>query len=346
MSGSFFLALAWGDTAPVVPAAAAPTLRLRDAILSAIQNNLTTRLANAGTDEARGMALQDAAGLLPTLTGTVQQSRVFKINLESEGFVPGEGFPTLIGPFNSFDARLQLVQKLLDVNAFWKMEAGRAGRRIAENEIRMAREQVAATAALAYLDAQRTQRTVTAVMADQKLSESLAKLARDQHAAGISTGVDVARAETDLAQENLRLIRAQVGARNADVRLKRIIGIPMDKAIVLEDLPRLPDTGLLSVDLVVNQALKDRAEIQVAKAAYEQARDRVSAEKANHLPTVAALADYGYSGTTYDNQARTGSIGGRLTLPLLAGGETHGKVVEAEAKSQEAEARYTDVRAN
>ncbi len=54
-------------------------------------------------------------------------------------------------------------------------------------------------------------------------SGSLFKLARDQHQAGISTGVDVARSETNSAQEQLRLIRAQVAAQQADLRLKRVV---------------------------------------------------------------------------------------------------------------------------
>ena len=246
-------------------AGADSSLSIRQAIELAIQNNLTSKLARAGTEAARGQALQAAAGLLPRIAASAQQLHVYKVNLEAQGFSAGGPISNpLLGPFNSFDARLQLAQSLLDLNAFWTMRAGRAGRRIAALQEGLAREQVAAAAALAYLEAQRAQRAVAAAQADLTLSESLLKLARDQHAAGISTGIDVARAETERAQENLRLIRAQVAVYQADLRLKRVVGLPLDKPISLPDLPRVELTGLPPADKALGQANHDRFELQIA----------------------------------------------------------------------------------
>src|SRR5581483_6489607 len=111
----------------------------------------------------RGQALQAAAGLLPRLAASVQQSRVFKVNLEAQGFdIPLPGFSPLIGPFNTFDARLQLAQSFFDLNAYYKARAGALNRKVAEFQERLAREEVAAAAALAYLEAQRSNRAVAA----------------------------------------------------------------------------------------------------------------------------------------------------------------------------------------
>lgn len=322
------------------------SLSIRQAIDLAIQNNLTSKLSQAGTEAARGQAIQAAAGLLPQVNGSVSQSRVFKENLEAQGFPANSPlFAPLLGPFNVFDARLQLAQKLLDMNAFWTMKAGRAGRRIAALQESLAREQVATAAALAYLEAQRSQRAVLAAQADLTLSESLLKLARDQHAAGISTGIDVARAETERAQENLRLIRAQVAVHQADLRLKRVVGLPLEKPISLPDLPRVELTDLPVVDKALGQANHDRFELQIARESYEAAEDALYAAKAQNLPTITALADYGHSGTAIDNTARTGSIGGRLDLPIFTGGTTHGRILEESARRKEAQDRYADTRA-
>jgi outer membrane protein TolC/DNA-binding MarR family transcriptional regulator len=323
------------------------TLTMEQAIHLAIQNNLTSKLAKAGTEAARGKAIQDTAGLLPQFSGAMSQTRQFKTNLAAEGFgdIPIPGFFPVIGPYNIFDARLYLTQTLFNANAFWKMREGRAGKRIAALQEDLAREQVATAAALAYLEAQRAERAVAAAQADLTLSDSLLKLARDQHVAGISTGIDVARAETERAQENLRLIRAQVSVHQADLRLKRVVGLPLDQPVSLPDLPRVEITQLPAEDQAVGQAGHDRYELQIDKENVEAIQDSVSAAKAEHLPTITAMADYGHSGTTINNTARTGSIGGRLDLPIFAGGEAHGHVVEETAREKEAEDLYQDTNA-
>jgi len=323
------------------------TLSIGQAIDLAIQNNLTHKLAKASTDQARGVAIQASAGLLPQLTGSISQTRIFKANLASEGFaaIPIPGFNPVIGPWNDFDARLSLVQTLFDANIFWKMRAGRAGQRIAELQEALAREQVATAAALAYLEAQRTQRAVAAAQADLALSDRLLKLARDQHDAGVSTGIDVARAETERAEENLRLIRARLAVTQADIRLKRVAGLPLDRVISLPDIPRTDLRDHPALEKAIGLAGHDRVEIQIARANKEASSDILSAARSENLPTIRAMADYGHSGTTPDSTARTGSIGARLDLPIFSGGDTHGHIVQESALQKEADDRINDTTA-
>jgi outer membrane protein len=332
-------ALSLGWTAG--PESSGEPLSLTRAIELAIRNNLTSKLAKADSEAARGQAIQAAASLLPQITGSVQQSRVFKVNLEAQGFPANGGFNPLLGPFNTFDARFNLVQKLLDFSAIWRRAVGKTGEKIADLEEQVARDQVATAAVLAYFEAQRTRRSVVAAEADLKLSESLRKLARDQHAAGIATGVDVARAETNYAQFDLRRIRAEAVAANSDVRLKRLLGLAMNQPVVLPDIPRAALTDPV-IDQALGEARAQRAEVRLTQAVVEQARYSAKAARAEYIPALAAKGDYGFSGNTPSETARTGSIGGQLQVPIFAGGTTHGRVVEAEAREREADDRMTD----
>ena len=96
-------------------ASEAATVSLHDAISAAVENNLTSRLAVADSDAARAKVVQAAAALLPDLSGTAGQSRVFRQNLAAEGITFGAS--PLIGPYNSFDARFHLTQTLFDYSA-------------------------------------------------------------------------------------------------------------------------------------------------------------------------------------------------------------------------------------
>jgi outer membrane protein TolC len=324
---------------------AADALTLPDAMRLAIEKNLSTRLAQAASEEARGQAIQAAAALLPTVVGTASQARVFKVNLEASGFPTGGPFPSLVGPFNSFDARLQLVQNVLDLSAYWRFKAGRAGLKTASLREKLAREQVAASAALFYVEAQRTARAVGAAQANVKLAESLFKLARDQKEAGVSTGVDVARAETSLAQTRLQLIRAHMAADAAQIRLKRLAGLPMDKPLTLQDFPRHLQPSTISADQAIDTAVRERLELQIAQESMKTSAFAAKASRAAALPSVRATGDYGFSGTTPSNSARTGKIGGAVEVPILSGGAVRAGNVLAAANQSEMKSRLSDMQA-
>lgn len=343
-----FFVIAWscaGGSWAGAPSDPSQSLTLPQAIDLAIQNNLATRLAQASGEQSRGQVLQAAAALLPRLTASLQQSRVYKVNLESQGFpASGSFLNPLIGPFNSFDARLHLAQSVLDIGALWKAKAGRASRQAARLQEQLAREQVAAAAALAFLEAQRAERAVSAAQADEKLAQSLFQLAKDQKQAGVAAGIDVARAETAAARENLRLIRAKVAAHQADVRLKRVVGLPLDRALTLPEISPAAPEALPALEKALAIAGVERAELQIAEEHLMADAYALRSARAENYPSLLAAADYGYSGTTPENAARTGRIGGRLDLPVFSGGAAQGRLIEAEARQRQSQDHRADVR--
>ena len=170
-------------------------LSVGQAIEKAVETNLTTRLARAESSEARGRVLQAASALLPQLIGTASQQRVFKTNLAAEGFSSSPLIPNIvIGPYNVFDARLQLVQQILDLNSVWLAKEASANARAAGLGEELAGEQIASAAALAYIEDLRALRDVQDAQANWELARRLSTLAYHQHDAGLATAVDLARA--------------------------------------------------------------------------------------------------------------------------------------------------------
>lgn len=333
------LALAW----PL----RASGLTLREAMDLAVQNNVTAQLAHSTEAEARAQTLRSAAALLPNLLATVGQSRTFKTNLEASGFPANGLFDPLIGPYNTFDARLSLTQRLFDLAALRLQQADRAYAQAALETEQLAREQVAASAALAYIEALRAAGSVEAARSDADLAQTLLRLAQDQHLAGLSTGVDLARAQTRLAQENVRLIRARVASRQAELRLLRICGLSLGSVVPLtEGFVQSPANEPAPVlESAVTQALKQRREVGALEAQRRAETTRALAARAENYPTVVAAADYGFSGPLPSHSARTGSIGGRLSLPIFSGGQTLSDSRIARARQNAAEVRLADAKA-
>jgi outer membrane protein TolC len=250
----------------------------------------------------------------------------------------------VIGPFNVFDARIQLVQSLLDVNSIWLTKAASANSRVARMTEDLAAEQVASAAALAYIEDLRTIHDVQDAQANFELAQKLSKLAHHQHDAGLATAVDLARADTRVAVDHQDLIQAQLASYLADLRLKRVVGLPLQTGITVADSANAAlKEGPEEVSALA-QAQSDRFELRITHEQLKAETYALDAAKAGFFPTLTARADYGFSGNTPDSTARTGSIGGSLDLPLLSGGLTRGQIKEARGRQSAAQSQDDDTR--
>jgi outer membrane protein len=323
------------------------SLGLEQAIQLAIENNLSTLLAGERVREAEGLRAQSRAGLLPNVSGTAYQANVTQ-NLAALGFQPGT-FPgitnTFIGPFNNFDARARLVQSIFSLNAIRNYQAGKAGVRVADLQQGLAREQVATFTALTYLEALRSGRDVEAAQSDVDLAQTLLKLAQDQHAAGVATGVDVTRAETRLAQSRVRLSQSETASEQAVLNLQRVVGLPLGAALTLTDPLRFTNDPLPSIETAVEEAAQTRPEVRIAEAQSNLAGIEKRAAQAELLPSVDFVGDYGVSGITPTNTALpTRRVAVQLNVPVFNGGLTRGRIEAASSRERQAELELGSVR--
>ncbi len=320
-------------------------LGMKEAIALSLQTQVDVKLARARTEEARARAIQSASALLPQLIGTASQTRIYRENLAAMGFGAFPGIPPLIGPFNVFDARIRLTQELLDVGS---LQTAGAARRTAEaSSIReeLVRVQMAAATALAYIEALRAGKARETARSGVELARKLETQARDQNEAGSAAGIDVARARTRTAEENLRLVQAEFAVRDSDVRLKRLIGVPLNRTLQLTDPLTFSEREIPPLDQSTALALGKRAELRIADQELLAAEKTLSAARWNRAPSLSLAADWGLSGNDPDNHDRTtGSLGVHLGIPLFTSGGISGRIDEARGRREEAEASRDDLR--
>ena len=323
------------------------TLSYDEAVRLAIDNNLATLRAHERRNEARGEKQQSLAPLLPNVSGVAYQASLTE-NLVALGFQPGTipGFTsTFLGPFKNFDARLLMTQKVFDLSAIRNYQAGRAGVRVAELQEALAREQVASGTGLIYLEALRADRAVVAAQANVDLAQALLKLAQDQRNAGVATGVDVTRAQTRLAEQQVGLAQAQTASEQARLNLQRVVGLPLGGPLTLTDQLRFVEEPLPSVETAVAQAAHDRREIQVAEEANKVSQLELKSARAEHLPSLEVLGDYGSSGITPDRfDLPTRRVAVQLNVPIFNGGLTQGRVTAAASREKQTELELANVR--
>jgi outer membrane protein TolC len=308
-------------------AGAPPELRalsLRQALDLALERNLQVALSFEQVDQARSALVEARSALGPTVRLTGSQSNQ-TTNLVAQGFPkPGLGpalFPTLDGPFNSFDARLRFSQAIFDPERSHLARAGERRLAEAEHQRLAVQDQLLAATALAYIDAQQQTATLDAATGNLGLSQDLLKLAQDQQQSGVATGVDVARAETRVAQDRYVLTQAGSGREQALLRLRRLLGVPSGEALTLATPLEYRDMPLPALDAAVASAEGARQELQVLDERIAAAQEALGAAQSEGLPVVSIEAGLGPSGATpSDTVYLTRSIGIGVSVPLFTGG--------------------------
>ena len=146
------LFLTLGCLVQAEPGPSAPrALGLSEAVDLALQQNLKTRISREKIREAEGRIEQSYASLYPQFRFvTSQASRTVNLAAQglSGGFLP---IPLLVGPFYSFDSRVQLAYNLLDPAAAWRRKAADVERLMAGVEDEYARQSVLTVTCLDYI---------------------------------------------------------------------------------------------------------------------------------------------------------------------------------------------------
>lgn len=334
-----------------LPAAPAEKLRLTlsDAVEMARKNNLQARLAAERREEAGALKDMARSALLPNLHGAGYQMDL-TVNLAAMGFspknLPGIPIPLFVGPFNRFDARVHLVQSIFHFASWKRFQAGRHGLAAASHAQRQALQLVTAATALAYLSVLEAEQNVAAAEADVQLAERLLELARNRREAGVATGVDVARAETRLAGQRVRLAQARAQLDTARLNLLRVIGAPLSAELELADRLKFTPEALPDPAKAIEQALAERSDLKAAQEQLRAAEAEYGAALGGWMPSVSFFGDYGSSGLRPNElNLPTRSVGLRIDVPIFNGGRTRAEMQLAAARRRQAQAQYEDLRA-
>ena len=335
------------------PAAAQPSapqtlaLSLSQAIDLALKNNLQARLASERVVQSRAEKGLSLSALLPNLSGATYQMNLTE-NLAALGLEVGSfpGLRPLVGPFNNFDARFELVQSVFNLASIRRYRAANRGIALAGDEQSLASQQVMTATALSFLAVLEAEQSVVAAQSNVQLARRLLDLAKSQREAGIATGLDVVRAETRVANQQVQLAQARTNLDSARLNLLRVVGAPLSSHLSLTDAMRFAPELLPDSDKAVAQALADRLEIRVAADHLGIAEAQRKATAAQYLPSVSFVGNYGSSGLKpNDLNLPTRAVGLRMDVPLFNGGRTHSEVQVASSLERQAELRLNDLRA-
>lgn len=324
-------------------------LSLKDAVAIAVspKGNNGIQLSAEAAEQARSRVAQSRAALLPDVSAAFSEnSRMMNLaasGLKFESPLPGFSFPTVVGPFNVMDARLSARQTVFDFSAVRRLQAARRGASAARAEAEAAGEQVVAAVARCYMAAVRAEADVETAEADVTLSEAVQKQAENQKQAGAGTGIEITRARVQLASGRQRLVQARNARRAAYMQLLRVTGLPLDADVELTDKLEFVPVDSITLEEARKLAEGNRADLRAQRERETGARLAASAVKMERLPSVAAIADYGSSGSGLTHAVPTRNYGVSVQIPIFDGGRKDARRGEAESQYRAEKIRARDL---
>ena len=327
--------------------ATAQTLQLTvaDVIHRALEYNLGVLLSEQEVSHAGGTRWVTLSQLLPNVSAYVTESRQ-RINLEAFGFSPANfGLSNVVGPFNTFDARVTLSQSLLDRRATNETRAENHNVEAARHSYRSARDLVVLVAANAYLQMLASDARTQSARAQLQTSDTLYQQAQDLKQNGIVAGIDVLRAEVRLNGDRQRVTVYQNDFEKARLQLARLIGLPVGQAFAVSaQLPNVPVPDM-TIEQALAQAYRDRPDYLAAQERVRAAEASRAAAFSEQLPSLQVNANYGVLGLTAADSVATYTLAGSVIIPIFQGGRSQGRLAEADADLRQRRAEAEDMRA-
>jgi outer membrane protein TolC len=175
---------------------------------------------------------------------------------------------------------------------------------------------VRAIAAL-YLNAQSAAARADAAQSRVTDSSALYKLAKDKHDAGTATGVDVLRAQVQLANDRQALLIAQNQTKQALLELERNLGMSPGTPLELAEPLNYRPLNQPEIEALDPAALLARADYLSLASQREGLVDQQRASRARFYPKLSINGNIGEIGRSIGSVQTTGLVQGQIDFTLF-----------------------------
>jgi outer membrane protein TolC len=203
-------------------------------------------------------------------------------------------------------------------------------------DLEAATSTVIANTEIAYFSCRQAEQVLDAYRYALEQAEKHLAQAKAFYTIGRRPQFDVSRAEVDLANAQVGLIRARNQIDIAQAQLDNALGVRSRTPYALTDSLAIPSIPL-SLDSLKAIALHERPELLAARSRLEAGRSLAAAARSQHYPTLSASGAYTWNGFDFPLYSRWNAAL-TLSVPLFQGFAINGQVRQAEANAIAAEA--------
>jgi outer membrane protein TolC len=322
-------------------------LSLAEAVRRGLEVNLGSITASNSSMTARAQRAQALSQLLPQISATLGATET-QVNLAAFGLnaIGGAfpGFPTVVGPFHYVQGQGNLNWNALNFTQIRNYQSSKQLERASTFELRNARDLVVLAVGGTYLQVIADAARVASQETQVKYAQAVYDRSAAQLSAGTNTRIDVTRSRVQLQTEQERLISLQADYKQQKIALARLIGIPLDRELVLTEPFGYHELAGVDETDSLRAALSHRSDLKAADAQVQAAERVAAAARAERYPTVSGSFDYGAIGVTPDNSHGVFTAVGSVNVPVYTGGRIKADIQQAKATLRQRESEYEDTR--
>lgn len=291
-------------------------LTLAEAITQGLKANLSGLVADTREQEAEGTRLRRLSAVLLPRVNAEALANMQNRNLPAFG-ISLPGMPTVVGPFSNYDVRVYGQQNVIDLQGYRTWKASEQALATAQMDERDARDLIVRAVTAMYLDAQSAEARVVAARSRVEDAETLERLARDRHDAGMATGVDVLRAQVQLANDRQTLLVAENDRKQALLRLARNLGMNPTTPLALADPLHYAELKPASAEALDSAALAVRADYLSLASQRKTLVLQQQASRARFYPKFTLNGNIGELGRSIGGMTTTGALQGQVDVTLF-----------------------------
>ena len=287
-------------------------LTLVQSIVLALENNPQTASSWQAARAAAARVGQAKSEYLPTVGLASSASRGNPAELDAEADA---------GVQNTFDAVFGVRYLLFDGGGRKARVHGAAAELLAANFRHNAvLQDVAMSVDEGYYDLLAAQRLREVAIETVKQRDYHVQIAEARHRTGLVAKSDVLKAQTEKADADLGMVQAENAVRLAKGRLASAMGLRVSEPFEIADVP---DTNhrqeLADIESLLDEAARNRPELQSALAQIDIQRAGVKAAEARFWPALSLDTGIGRLGRTFFPSQDQWNIGAALDAPLFTG---------------------------
>jgi outer membrane protein TolC len=239
--------------------------------------------------------------------------------------------------YNTYTAALQIQQTLFDFGrTINRVSSSTDLFEAASYDAQAARDNIVMNVQIAYFGVVQARDVLTVNELALRQAEDHLREAKAFYNAGRRPLFDVTKAEVDVANANVNLIRARNQLRVAEVQLMNAMGThPPQGYDVTDTLTIVPFA--MSLDSVKVLGIEHRPDIRAARARLASSQSLVAAAMDQHLPTLSAVGNWTWTAFHFPLFSRW-NAGVTLSVPVFQGFAVSAQVEQAEAVADQAKA--------
>ena len=311
-------------------------LTLADCIKISLERNPRTRISWQIARAAAAGVGGEKSAYLPAAELGLAAGRADSVSLSNN---------QALGPQNTYEAGFSVGYLLFDGGArSARVSSAEAELQAANFRHNTMLQDIALSVEEAYYQLLADQWVLKVAQETVKQTQYHVDLARARHQSGLVARSDVLKAETERADAELFMVQANSGVRIARGQLAGAIGLKVSQSFEVAELPEgLRAQELANVDLLLEEAARERPELHTSLALIESKRAEIKAAQAEYWPTIGADAGYGWRDRTFVPSQDEWSVGIGLNLSIFTGFNRTYRIQSAKADLARASAEYENL---